>query len=128
MENYKDCHKPLQPQQNYRLDKDMLMDKTKQKSEWQFQFSQALFSRFHKIIVHERWITTSKNVCFAFVTCLNKSQLWRKRWRLMKLFAFDESLSLITFLLDQQREVSNKGDLSNNISIEIDVCCAFYKF
>lgn len=35
VENYKDYHhQQLQQQQNYRLDKDMLMDKTKQKSEY----------------------------------------------------------------------------------------------
>lgn len=39
VENYKDYHhQQLQQQQNYRLDKDMLMDKTKQKSEYRYSF------------------------------------------------------------------------------------------
>jgi hypothetical protein len=38
VENYKDYHhQQLQQQQNYRLDKDMLMDKTKSKSEYQLR-------------------------------------------------------------------------------------------
>lgn len=38
MENYQEYHQ-LQQQQNYRLDKDMLMDKTKQKREYYLNYN-----------------------------------------------------------------------------------------